>query len=91
MEKLSDYTILISHVNRQVIMNKYLDEDYLDERHGFHFRTVAVTESSIVFSRKGNSEFHIPIEKSTRFYVNDDFQNYYILRDGSIRLEIYFP
>ncbi|MBB6444845.1 hypothetical protein [Bacillus benzoevorans] len=91
MEKLSDYSILTGYSNRQVILNEYLDEDYLEERHGFHFQTVAVTDSILAFSRKGKSDFYIPIEKSAHFYVNDDFQNYYILRNGSKRLEIYFP
>jgi hypothetical protein len=80
MEKLSDISILEKYNHRQVIINEYVDEDYLNERHGFHFQTVAVTEEGIVFTRKERNDFLIPLEPSTLFYVNDDFQSYYILR-----------
>lgn len=91
MEKVKDLPILTKYSNRQVIVNIYSDEDYLEERHGFHFHTVAVTENRIAFSRKGKHDFYIPIKKSARLYENDDFQHFYILRIGSKRLEIYFP
>ena len=91
MEKLSDISLLEKYNHRQVIINEYLDEDYLNERQGFHFETVIVTEAGIAFTRKEKKDFLIPLESSTRFYVNDDFQNYYILRVGSTRIEVYFP
>ncbi len=91
MEKLIDVTILEKYKNRQVIINVYVDEDYLNERHGFHFQSVTVTESGLAFIRKEKTDFLIAMDQAARFYVNNDFQNYYILRVESKRIEVYFP
>lgn len=91
MEKLIAIPILEKYNNRQVIINEYVDEDYLEERHGFYFQSVIVAEEGIAFKRNGKNDFLIPLNKSALFYVNDDFQNYYILRRSKKRIEVYFP
>lgn len=86
-----DTSILANYRNRQVIINEYQEEDFLENRTGFHFETIVVTENSILFQRMNNNDFILTLEKTSCFVANDDFQNYYILKNDSNRVEIYFP
>ncbi len=86
-----DISILSNYRNRQVIINEYQEEDFLENRTGFHFETIVVLENSISFQRKNNNDFILKLEKTSCFLANNDFQNYYILKNGSNRIEIYFP
>ena len=91
MEKqIGDLTVITRYQNRQVILN-YYDEDMLIQRDGFHFESIQLIESYLSFSKKDGSKFTIELTEYPSRYVNNDFQNYYILRSNSNRLEIYFP
>jgi len=86
-----DINILSNYRNRQVIINEYREEDFLENRTGFQFETIVVTENSILFQGKNHNDFILKLEKISCFFANDDFQNYYILKNDSHRIEIYFP
>lgn len=92
MEKLiADVSILNKYQNRQVVVNYYIDDDFLEKREGFHFSEIHIIEMDIIFIKKNEDHYVITVEDFPFFTVNKDFQNYYILENGSSRIEIYFP
>lgn len=92
MEKqITDLTVLKKYQNRQVIINYYLNEDYLDERIGFHFLNISIAEECVAFSMENKNYFTISLAEFPNVYLNDDFQNYYIFRNSSNHVEVYFP
>ncbi|MEO2075585.1 MAG: hypothetical protein ABGX20_09285 [Bacillus sp. (in: firmicutes)] len=90
--QLNDLSILISYRNRQVILNFYQDEDFLWERDGFHFESIELENEQLMFSKgNGDKVFTIPLKKYVSAIRDTQFPNYFILRNGEERLEIYFP
>jgi hypothetical protein len=92
MEKhLDDLSIFETYHDRQVILNYYQDEDFLWKRDGFFFKTIQLTRDSLLFLKENGASIQIPLKEFSLFTVNSDFQNYYFFRNGTNRLEIYFP
>jgi hypothetical protein len=92
MEKqLNDLTLLTNYQNRQVILNYYRDEDMMVKRDGFHFQSIQVTESALIFTKIDGRLVKIDIKDYPLAYINTDYQNYYTLRNHDNHLDIYFP
>ncbi|MDM5330206.1 hypothetical protein [Neobacillus sp. CF12] len=92
MEKpLNDLSILTNYQNRQVILNYYQDEDLLYKRDGFYFHTIKVTEIAIIFTKEDGPDFTINRKDYPHAYINTDFPNYFILKNNTDVLQIYFP
>ncbi|PAE44506.1 hypothetical protein [Bacillus sp. 7884-1] len=92
MEKqLNDLSVLSNYENRQVILNYYQDEDMMVKRDGFHFQSIQVTESALIFTKIDGTLVKIDIKDYPHHSINTDFQNYYTLRNHEIHLDIYFP
>lgn len=83
-------SILKKYRYQQVIINQYVDEG-LVERDGFMFEEISLTEERISFMNSDQESFVIQLEKNFRFYKSNDFQNFYIVEQGILRIEIYFP
>jgi len=92
MEKqLSNLSIFESYRNRQVILNYYQDEDFLWKRDGFHFDSIQFGSNQLQFIKGSESIISVPIFEYTIAVINTQFPNFFILRNGEDRLEIYFP
>ncbi|MEH7501069.1 hypothetical protein V7152_03350 [Neobacillus drentensis] len=92
MEKqLKDFTVFESYQNRQVILNYYNDEDYLWKRDGFHFNSIRLLNEQLLISKKDGNILTLSLKYYDTVASNSEFQNFYILRNGEERLEIYFP
>lgn len=92
MEKqLNDLTFLSNYQNRQVILNYYQDEDMMVQRDGFHFQSIQVTESALIFTKIDGTLVKIDTKDYPHASINTDFQNYYTLRNHEDHLDIYFP
>lgn len=93
MEKqIKDLTILEGYYNQQVILNYYNVDDFLWKRDGFHFDSIQlINEKLLLFSKEDGHYLTIPLENYETIACNNEFQNYFILRNGEERLEIYFP
>ncbi|MEH7436615.1 hypothetical protein V7182_03890 [Neobacillus drentensis] len=92
MEKqLSDLSIFESYRNRQVILNYYQDEDFLWKRDGFHFESIQFGSEQLLFLKENGSTISVPIYEYKTAVINTQFPNFFILRNGEDRLEIYFP
>ncbi|WML56216.1 hypothetical protein [Neobacillus sp. PS2-9] len=92
MEKqLSDLSIFESYRNRQVILNYYQDGDFLWKRDGFHFELIQIGTEQLLFLKGNDSTISVPINDYKTAVINTQFPNFFILRNGEDRLEIYFP
>lgn len=92
MEKLiADVSILEKYQNRQVVINYYVNDDFLVDRVGFHFMEIHRVDMDITFIKKNDDNYVISLEDFPFFSVNEDFQNYFMLQNGTSRIEIYFP
>ena len=92
MEKqLSNLSIFESYRNRQVILNYYQDEDFLWKRDGFHFDSIQFGSNQLQFIKGSDSIISVPINDYKTAVINTQFPNFFILRNGEDRLEIYFP
>ncbi|GHH96893.1 hypothetical protein [Neobacillus kokaensis] len=92
MEKqFNDLTIFEEYRNRQVVLNYYQDDDFLWKRDCFHFESIQVDIRKLIFFKKNGIIVEIPLMEYTSAVINNDFQNYYIFKNGTDRLEIYFP
>ncbi|NHC41941.1 hypothetical protein G6549_18470 [Bacillus sp. MM2020_1] len=92
MEKhMIDFAVFESYHNRQVILNYYDEEDFLWKRDGFHFQSIQLLNNQLLFSKKVGNNQTISLKNYDTVARNNDFQNYFILRKGEARLEIYFP
>lgn len=92
MEKqIRDVTILKKYRCRQVVLNYYIDDDFLERREGFYVEEMHIGKNGLSFRRGNEEDISISFEDFPIFTVNSDFQNYYVLKNGSKRLEIYFP
>ncbi len=92
MEKpIADLSLFENYRNRQVILN-YYQEDILSQRDGFAFISLKVSKDELIFSKKDNEVFTVPITNFPKRLKNDEFQDYYIFRNPEINeyLEIYF-
>ncbi|MDQ0199418.1 hypothetical protein [Neobacillus ginsengisoli] len=90
-KKIENLTIFTKYQHLQVILNYYLDEDMLVQRDGFHFESIQITADCLSFLGKNGGDFTINLKDYPEKCVNTDFQNFYILRNNTSRLEIYFP
>ncbi|MEH6905382.1 hypothetical protein [Neobacillus drentensis] len=88
---MMDLAVLAGYHNRQVILNYYDDEDFLWKRDGFHFHSIQLLNDQLIFSKKDGNTLPISLKNYDTFARNNDFQNYFILRKGEARLEVYFP
>jgi hypothetical protein len=92
MEKqLNDLSVLSNYQNRQVILNYYQDEEMMVQRDGFHFQSIQVTESALIFAKIDGTLVKIDIKNYPLASINTDFQNYYTLKNKKGHLDIYFP
>jgi hypothetical protein len=92
MEKqLNNLSILSNYQNRQVILNYYQDEEMMVQRDGFHFQSIQVTDSALIFTKIDRALVKIEIKNYPHASINTDFQNYYTLRNHENHLDIYFP
>lgn len=92
MEKhMIDFAVFESYHNRQVILNYYNAEDYLWNRDGFHFDSIQLFNEHLLFRKKDGNNLTISLKHYDTIAKDSEFQNYYILRKGEERLEIYFP
>lgn len=92
MEKqIESVTFFTKYQNRQVILNYYDQDDMLFQRDGFHFESIQVTADCLSFSKNDRSDLTINLNVYTQKCINTDFQNYYIFRNNTGRLDIYFP
>ncbi|MCQ6279249.1 hypothetical protein [Bacillus sp. EB600] len=94
MEKIiTDITIFESYKDRQVVLNYYEDQDVLFQRDGFHFYSIKVLRESdeLLFTKIDGSCCTISIKNYSDKYVDNQFPNYYVLTNGSERLDIYIP
>jgi hypothetical protein len=90
-KKLEDLSVFEEYQNRQVILNYYQKDDFLWKRDGFYFQSIILTDDELIFSKENDSILTIPLKEYSNLTINSDFQNYYIFRSVSDRLEIYFP
>jgi hypothetical protein len=90
-KKLKDLVVLEAFKNRQVVLNYYCDDDYLVKREGFSFQSLKLSYGSLVFTKKDETNFRITIENYPEVYKESQFPNFYVLRNNTDRLEIYFP
>ena len=92
MEKqLKDLSALTSYQNTQVILNYFQDEDLLYQRDGFHFVSIQLTETALIFIKSDEISITIELKDYPQVYINTDFPNYYTLKNNRNLLEIYFP
>lgn len=92
MEKqITNLSSLVNYRNRQVILNYYDKEDFLYKRDGFHFTVIHLSAQYLSFIKANGSNYTISFSEFPTAWMNDDFQNFFILRNGTERLEIYFP
>jgi hypothetical protein len=64
MEKqLNDLSVLSNYQNRQVILNYYQDDDMMIKRDGFHFQSIQVTESALIFTKIDGMLVNIDIKR----------------------------
>lgn len=90
-KKLKDLFVLEAFKNRQVILNYYSDVDFLVKRDGFSFQSLKLTDGSLLFTKKDDTCCKITIENYPDVYIDNQFPNFYVLRNNTDRLEIYFP
>jgi hypothetical protein len=92
MEKqISDLTILVGYLNRQVILNYYDSDDFLWKRDGFYFERIHWINGDLLFCKGNNTTVTVRLEDFDHGSTNSDFPNYYIFSNNQERLEIYFP
>ncbi|WHZ02437.1 hypothetical protein QNH48_26435 [Neobacillus sp. YX16] len=92
MEKqLNSLSALSNYQNRQVTLNYYQDDDMMVKRDGFHFQSIQVTETALIFTKINGTLVKIDIKDYPHPSINTDFQNYYTLRNHENHLDIYFP
>ena len=91
VEQMENLAVFDGYNNRQVILNYYDAEDFLWKRDGFHFISLHLINGELSFIKKDGNNITIPLKNIDTVAKNSDFQNYYILRKGEERLEIYFP
>ena len=89
--QMMDLAVFAGYHNRQVILNYYDDEDFLWKRDGFHFHSIQLLNNQLLFSKRDGNILTISLKNYDTVARNNDFQNYYLLRKGEARLEIYFP
>ncbi|WP_077214847.1 hypothetical protein [Bacillus dakarensis] len=92
MEKqINDLETLTQYQNRQVVLN-YYEEDCLYDRQGFNFKRIMVTRDNLTFIKHdGSPEQKILLKEYPEKYIKDDFRNYYTIKNGENRIDIYFP
>lgn len=90
-KKIKDLFILETFKNRQVILNYYSDVDFLEKRDGFFFQSLKISEGSLLFTKKEATCCRISIENYPDVYKDNQFPNFFVLKNNSDRLEIYFP
>ena len=71
----------------------YEDEDVLFQRDGFHFHSLEFLSESeeLLFTKMDGSCCTITIKNYSDRYIDSQFPNYFVLRNGSERMDIYFP
>ncbi|MDP4104812.1 MAG: hypothetical protein Q8935_07650 [Bacillota bacterium] len=90
-KKLKDLYVLDAFNNRQVVLNYYNDVDFLVKRDGFSFQSLKLSDGTLTFTKKDETCFKVTIENYPDVYVDNQFPNFYVLRNNTDRLEIYFP
>jgi hypothetical protein len=90
-KKINDLFDLETFKNRQVVLNYYIDGDFLIKRDGFSFQSLKLSDGSLLFTKKEESCSRISIENYPDIYLDNQFPNLYVLRNHTDRLEIYFP
>jgi ribosome maturation factor RimP len=90
---IEDLSIFSKYRNRQVVLNYYIEDDFLLKRDGFEFETIKVSNEQISFFKKGKEIFSVPLSDFSSATRNDEFQDFYIFRGANLqkRLELYFP
>lgn len=94
MEKIiTDLTVFEGYKDRQVVLNYYKDEDFLYDREGFHFHAVQFEKEfdQLKFTKIDGSDWTLSLKDYPKKYLDSQFPNYYVLTNGTDRLEIYFP
>jgi hypothetical protein len=90
-KKLKDLNDLEAFKNRQVVLNYYIDIDFLVKRDGFSFHSLKLSDGLLTFTKKEKTCYRVRIDTYPEVYRDDQFPNFYILRNNTDRLEIYFP
>lgn len=90
-KKLKDLYVLETFNNRQVVLNYYNDVDFLVKRDGFSFQSLKLSDGTLTFTKKDETCFKVTIENYPDVYIDNQFPNFYVLRNNTDRLEIYFP
>lgn len=90
-KKLKDLYVLETFNNRQVVLNYYNDVDFLVKRDGFSFQSFKLSDGTLTFTKKDETCFKVTIENYPDVYIDNQFPNFYVLRNNTDRLEIYFP
>lgn len=90
-KRISNFSIFENYHDRQVVLNYYEDEDFLWKRDGFHFDKIQFLNGVLLFTKKDGKTFSISIKDYETVSLNTDFQNYFMLRKGCDRMEMYFP
>jgi hypothetical protein len=90
-KKITDLFILETFKDRQVVLNYYCDVDFLVKRDGFSFQSLKISEGSLFFTKNDETCCRISIENYPNVYKDNQFPNYFVLKNNSDRLEIYFP
>jgi hypothetical protein len=90
-KKLKNLFVLEAYKNRQVVLNYYIDIDFLVKRDGFFFQSLILSDGSLTFTKKDDTCSKITIENYPDAYIDNQFPNFFVLRNNTDRLEIYFP
>lgn len=77
--------------DRQVVINHYIEDDFLAKRDGFHFNSLKIMGDTIIFTKNNGNCYELSINQYRELYKDSQFPNYFIFRNNKERLEIYFP
>ncbi|WP_066287724.1 hypothetical protein [Bacillus sp. FJAT-29937] len=92
MEKRIEHLGVLSEIhNGQVILNFYEKDDFLYKRDGFHFDSITVNDSQVIFLKKDDFQYIISLKEYPEYFINDAFQHFFTLRNQTGKLDIYFP
>lgn len=92
MEKqLTALSSLTKYKDRQVVINLYSNDGFLEKREGFHFEGICLSKTEISFIKKNKETFSIPLLPYPSVFAADDFPNYFILKNKDRKIELYFP
>lgn len=90
-KKIKDKIILETYKDRQVVLNYYNNDGFLVKRDGFSFQSLKLWDHYLLFTKKGETYCRISIENYPDLFLDNQFPNFYVLRNKTDRLEIYFP